>query len=792
MTIARFSHRLRSLAACILVASGSSAAARAEPGAVAATIVSPEPATAVDQFAVQELASAIEAATGVPCRTVSAADAAGGTRRIFVGLSPPALEVLGPDPLQGLAEQTFRIRPVGEDLCLYGTGLHGNLYAVYDYLERDLGWRSFSAFEKPTVPPRARLSPPAGERAGTYAFTYRYTSHNCYLLRPDAFLFLYRNRINLGFHVDPATPAIQDFVPDLQPRCHTLFVYVPPQETPRHGINPPLEWLPNKHYFRTKPEYFSQDAAGARTDRMQLCFSNAELRRTLTANVEEHVRRSGGRGVITVDANDVPGRFCFCDGCTKLEATYGCLGGPLIDYLLELSAGLRERHPAALVKFLAYRKEQSQRPPRLDRLPDNLVVVFAPIDDNFAADWNHPSNAETYRDLRDWCRIARNVWVWYYPNTYTAEIPPPFGNLDRLTTDIRLLREAGCNGTYFEHDVGVTLGLGFSELQAYVQTRLFQDPGQDPEPLIREFTEHAYGEAAPLFRRYLAELEDLRRAMTYPLPWDAKPPMFRELTPENLRRWERTFDEMEALVGDSPRQLFQLRLVRASLDMSVLRHWREMHRLFPEDFPSPEKIEERIRVVIRQAVAERVAPTLAWAGQRRQAAIDKELEAVMLQARATLKPVPAPLDQIAAARISQGFPPGATVKDPDAALGVAKTWEGIELPLTTGLYDRVARRWLFPRSIRAEEIVPDRYHLYGLGRITLTTDCLIWVGQAWGITVPLEQFALLGAPDTEWEAYLSLKFEGPGYSPASRSPVDRVSCDRVILVRADDGASTAD
>jgi len=277
--------------------------------------------------------------------------------------------------------------------------------------------------------------------------------------------------------------------------------------------------------------------------------------------------------------------------------------------------------------------------------------------------------------------------------------------------------------------------------------------------------------------------------MTYPLPWDAKPPMFRQLTPENLRRWEGAFDEMEAVVAESPRQLFQLRLVRASLDMSVLRNWQEMHRLFPEDFPSPERIAERIRAVIRQAAAERVSPHLASAGQNRQAGIETELEAVMLQARATLKPVPAPLDQIAGARISQGFPTRATVEDPDAALGVAKTWDAVELPLTTGVYDRVARRWLFPRSIRADEIVPDRYHLYGLGRITLTTDCLIWVGQAWGITVPVEQFAVLGAPDIEWEAYLSLKFEGPGYSPASRSSEDRVWCDRVILVRADNGAA---
>jgi len=102
MTAAPFTSALRSVLAGILVSSGISAAAQAEPGAAATRIVLPEPATAVDRFAVQELGDVIKASSGVACRTVSAADAAGGGRRIFVGLNLPRPPGLVPDRSQRL------------------------------------------------------------------------------------------------------------------------------------------------------------------------------------------------------------------------------------------------------------------------------------------------------------------------------------------------------------------------------------------------------------------------------------------------------------------------------------------------------------------------------------------------------------------------------------------------------------------------------------------------------------------------------------------------------------------
>lgn len=763
-------------------ASLSQASNLAENDSTEYSIVAPEPATEVDRFAVRELVDCLKSATGVEFKTISATEITAASSCIFIGRSEPALKILGEDPLKGMEDQEYRVRTIGRNLFLYGRGAHGNLYAVYDFLENNVGWRNFSAFEEPSVPPQSRLLLMPIDRGGRMAFKYRYTSGS--IVWPQAPLFLYRNRLNCGLKNAGADETLTEYIRVMRPSCHTLFAYVPPYEKPHPGSSPPMDWLVKKDYYKTNPEFFSQNASGKRTDTMQLCLSNTELRRTLSANVEEHVRRSGGQGVFTVDCNDVPGRLCCCAECAKLEEKYGTIAGPLIDYLLELAAGLRERYPEAMVKFLAYRKEQSQRPPKIDRLPDNLVVVFAPIDDNFAADWNHPSNAETYRDLQQWCRISRNVWVWFYTNPYVAGyIPPPFGNIEWLVNDIRLMKAAGCNGTYFQHDVGVAEGLGFSELQTYLILKLYQEPLADTDGLIREFSDHFYGRAGSLFRAYLTELEVCRKAIPYPLTAYPKPAMLRYLNPENLRRWEKYFDEMEKLTMDSPAQLSRIRLLRVSLDMSVLRCWREVHQAYPNDFPSLDALAVRIRSAFGEALEKHVKPKPPHYRQQMLARFEKEMESVLNLATVTVKPLPEPFNQIGESRISQAFPTGATVKDPDAALGIARIWEKVELPFTTGLYDQGARRWLYPRSIRPEEIIPDRYHFYHWGRIKLTTDCLVWCGQAWKITLPLEQFYAVGYPDIEWDAYLSLKFEGEGYSPNSKSKQDRVSCDRVVLVR---------
>ena len=667
--------------------------------------------------------------------------------------------------------------------------MHGNLYAVYDFLETEVGCRWYSAFSKPKIPRNPVLHIPVTDRRVQMTFTYRSMYTDCFYFRPEAMYFLYRNRLNLSAarHMEKVD-GVADIMPMFGPGVHTLFSFMPPREQPGPGANPPLDFLSNKNFFKTNAEFFSQDSTGQRTEGLQLCFSNREMRRIFTENVLELVKRSGGKGIVTVDANDRPGHFCYCPECRKLEEQYASIGGPLYDYLLELSAVLQTRYPDVFVKFLAYRKEQSQKPPKLAKLPDNLIVIFAPIDDNFAADWSHPTNRETYQDLTQWCKIAKNVWVWYYPNPYVSSLP--FGNIGRLVNDIRLMHQAGVSGSFFEHDVGVTEGSGFSELQTWLMLKLWQNPDQDADRLIAEFLEYQYGPAAKPMRRYLDEQEQCRKTTTLFISWNPGYAMFHHLTPDNLYRWEQDFDRMEALAGLKPAQRFNVQMVRFNLDMAILQKWQETAKRHPAYFTALAPVVERVRVAFAKAAKERCSPDLQGYTQIRLKSFDENLASLLLFAENPGKPLPEPFAGIAPDRIRRMVPQhGQTgrIKDGDAAFGVAGEEEFAGKTFKFGFYDQYNKKFGLEKTLPLTEIKPDVYQFHKLGTVELTPECLVWLGGSWMLSGKLGEFYEPGVLN-RWDVYISLKFSGPSFSPASKQAGDLVRSDQIVLVKADPAA----
>jgi len=134
------------LAICVAVAFALASCARGageamqitDNGNPVAMIVVPDAATATEQFAAEELRSYLAQISGAELPIEAEAQAPEGAR-LLVGATSA-----GQQARQALAEgdpDAFTVRTVGNDPLLVGATDRGTLYAVYDFLEDDLGCR---------------------------------------------------------------------------------------------------------------------------------------------------------------------------------------------------------------------------------------------------------------------------------------------------------------------------------------------------------------------------------------------------------------------------------------------------------------------------------------------------------------------------------------------------------------------------------------------------------------------------------------------------------------------------
>lgn len=781
------------LAACtvIIVAITINLTGAEIPGADAAyTIVHPKEMTAGDRFVLNELQTHLKKASGRNFIAVSVDRAKPDGKHIFLGIPPKDFDA------KTLKDQEHCVMTRGKDLYLFGGGANGTRYAVFDFLQNVLGFRFFDARGGIKIPDlKKKIVFPEVNRRITFSFPIRRTTMYWLFNRPHSTYFLYRNGQNNWVEPEFAQYGIKSTPDDhfhFYPLEHTLSMYVPANEN-----SETFSWIRKlkMNLWKDHPEYFSMNAAGKRVSNMQVCFSNKDLRKLLMERILTNMERNPKRHSFGLSATDVPGKFCWCKECRLLEKKYQTPAGPLIDFMLEFCPVAAEKHPGKWITTLAYRKDQSEKPPAgIEKMPDNFVPVFAPIDDNFAQDWNHPDNRETFENLKRWKKLCRNVLIWYYPSSYGSTIPTPEGNLERFANDIKLLKEIGITGFVAEHDVGVPEMIGFSELLSYAGLQLFQDCDKPLDVLIQEFTDFEYGPAAPLMRKYLDELENLRKKETVFRAWNASMAKYRYLTPENLIRWNNYFNEMEMLTEKSPELRFNVQRVRICLDYAMLRKYASIRKFQPGFNLSLEELKKRIEDVYKKSTNRFFAPEFNRRKISRQKSVENSLLVLSIQNAVDSKPLPKdifgkyPKDSIFVTipRISGKL----FAKDPAAAFGQSSVYtDKPQLPFRAD-FENSYGKYSYRRGIgyiKKEDLGPrGQYKFYNCGKITLTPNCSFRMGTGswWDFRTSLNKAYIAGSFGNAI-VYASLKFEGPLYYKEDAGKQNKVYCDRVVVVRLD-------
>lgn len=256
--------------------------------------------------------------------------------------------------------------------------------------------------------------------------------------------------------------------------------------------------VPKDQFFETHPEYYALQEDGARKPD-QLCLSNPavieQAKKDVRAHVEEAYDPDAALNIMSVTQND-NFNYCRCEKCTAIAEQYGGQSGIMIWFVNQIAEDIGADYPDLVVDTFAY--QYTRQAPKNIKPLDNVCVRLCSIECCFShalEDSSCEINVSFMKDLEDWSRICKRMYVWDYVTDFMQAlcIFPNFGVLRQNIDTFRAHNVVGIyeEGAYYADPVGTE----FYDLRAYLLCRLMQDKLTEEEALAarRGFLEAYYG-----------------------------------------------------------------------------------------------------------------------------------------------------------------------------------------------------------------------------------------------------------------------------------------------------------
>jgi len=695
-------------------------------------------------------------------------------------------------------------------LILCGGGSRGTLYAVYDFLEQDLGCAWLDP-DTEIIPRRSTLTVNAGDRSKQPAFMGRDIYTGFYYPRASEELmkkyahFVIRNKGNghdaryypeFGFSEKSGSPGPH----------HTFGLYISPEE-----------------FSNTHPEYFSLNPEGKRDlgkgnnkqAHFQLCLTHPDVRRLVLGRLRGFIKKDRDAAtaagapwpiIYDISQNDsTPTYLCCCDSCKKVIAREGGESGLLLDFINSIAAGIAPEYPDIFIQTFAY--QSTVQPPR-SRIRPASNVILRYCDPFNISEIHRPLldqvNTE-YRTLfKSWAAISANIALWDYWRTF---YPPrsvlyaaPFSIIPALQSDLIFYQSNNVKMffTQYERHTGMAAEfnkdfISFHPLTVWLGYKLLQEPQQNLENLFTIFFNAYYGSASKIMRQYLNYLQQKQNSQKDNLT----------LTDAINRSYFNTafftdvlqmLADAESVAGLSKEQKLHIQFERIPVDLAIINLWSTLdlqggikgvefetiiaryqsnmtgfsRTIFAAN--EDEKIRGKLKADVEAFKTMRLSAPLP-------AEILKKSEEVVGDFSAVDFSITAPGEQVADPAANTGK--AGAVLENDALKKMFPDWEKRKI-LSFGIYTPSAKSYVVNTVVPDVDYPEDgKYHLYKIEKITIPPDAYLFTSWAWFVAFKgLSRFA----DGKEYSLYLSLKVSGPRYATGSKE-IDGLYVDRIIIVK---------
>jgi hypothetical protein len=502
--------------------------------------------TPAERHAAEELKRFLKEISGVelPVREAGALPPCA----ILIGRDAEVERIAGGMDWAKLGGEGFVVRTCGPHLVLAGGRPRGTLYAVYSFLDQELGCRWFAP-DCSRIPKRARLAVRDLNRTVVPRLEYRETfSWSGYDGDWAARNFSNGHAVRLT-DAHGGKVVYQGFV-------HTFYPLLPPEK-----------------HFAQHPEWYSERNGKRFHEHGQLCLTNPEVVREVTAAVRAWLRKDPKATIVSVSQNDWHG-WCECAKCKAVDDEEGSHSGTLLRFVNQVAEAIEKEFPQVAVDTLAY--QYTRKPPLHVRPRPNVIVRLCSIECCFS----HPlekcaQNKAFVDDIVGWSKVCQRLYIWDYVTNF-AHYLLPHPNLDVLEANIRFFIAHGVRGI-FEQGEYQTPGGEMLELRSYIIARLLWNPDYGAKRALDEFLAGYYGPAAPPIRKYIRLLHDKVKKDNIHIRCYVQPTAAC-FTPEIIVQAEKLFVEAEKLAAKQPEVLKRVRIAHMPVQYTILANGRAWAR----------------------------------------------------------------------------------------------------------------------------------------------------------------------------------------------------------------------